>query len=351
MRFAGAADIALLVFLLSDLVLGQHGDPQEKEKVSKLCFQKEKASKKVKSWVKHVLEEETQNYDMDFYDTTLSVVEDSDSVRWVIVSDGLQGAFYFENTEEENLQERHGAYLYPDYSTAIVGVWKDHLLVHGRTTQLVEACMSGNSWTLQFGELEGPVMAYSPPSHYSYGVHPLQRDPYESRTVQVRKSEEAGAQDGLFTAREVLSGEVLAFYSGLIIYCESSLRALDRRELSDEEEHVRNMYNIALDIGDEDDNLCIDIPPEMGNDVNKYNATLGHKVNHSFTPNSEFVLFTAHPVLGTIMALTALKDMPAMVEISVNYGYNFTTEPDQPQWFKTLWKQFHPESKSDHEEL
>jgi len=312
------------------------------------CLEGDDASWAIKKWI--LLDvEKLEKFEIKYYETQLSLVKEEDGPSWYIVSDGWQGAFYYESGEPG--RERVGAYLYPDYSTAIVGVWKDHLLVHGRTTQLVEACMSGNSWTLQFGELEGPVMAYSPPSHYSYGVHPLQRDPYESRTVQVRKSEEAGAQDGLFTTREVLSGEVLAFYSGLIIYCESSLRALDRRELSDEEEHVRNMYNIALDIGDEDDNLCIDIPPEMGNDVNKYNATLGHKVNHSFTPNSEFVLFTAHPVLGTIMALTALKDMPAMVEISVNYGYNFTTEPDQPQWFKTLWKQFHPESKSDHEEL
>ena len=230
------------------------------------CVGGESASLAIKEWILSDLEN-IRSYEAQFYETTLSLVKEEDGPSWYIVSDGWQGAFYYESGEPG--RERVGAYLYPDYSTAIVGVWKDHLLVHGRTTELVEACMSGNSWTLQFGELEGPVMAYSPPSHYSYGVHPLQRDPYESRTVQVRKSEEAGAQDGLFTTREVLSGEVLAFYSGLIIYCESSLRALDRRELSDEEEHVRNMYNIALDIGDEDDNLCIDIPPEMGNDVNK----------------------------------------------------------------------------------
>lgn len=312
------------------------------------CLEGVEASWAIKKWILLDIEK-LEKFEIKYYETQLSLVREEDGPSWYIVSDGWQGAFYYEGGEPG--RERVGAYLYPDYSTAIVGVWKDHLLVHGRTTELVEACMSGNTWTLQFGELEGPVMTYSPSSHYSYGVSPLQRDPYESRTVQVRKSEKAGAQDGLFTTREVLSGEVLAFYSGLIIYCDSSLRALDRRELTDEEEHVRNMYNIALDIGDDDDNLCIDIPPEMGNDVNKYNATLGHKVNHSFTPNSEFVLFTAHPVLGTIMALTALKDMPAMVEISVNYGYNFTTEPDQPQWFKTLWKQFHSESKSDHEEL
>ena len=100
-----------------------------------------------------------------------------------------------------------GAYLYPDYSTAVVGVWKDHLLVHGRTTELVEACMSGNSWTLQFGELEGPVMAYSPPSHYSYGVHPLQRDPYEQKTIEVQASLLPGANHGLFTKRNVEIGK------------------------------------------------------------------------------------------------------------------------------------------------
>ena len=143
---------------------------------------------------------------MDFYDISLSVVENNDGLRWVIVSDGLQGAFYFENAEEANLQERPGAYLYPDYSTAIVGVWKDHLLVHGRTTELVEACRSGNTWTLQFGELEGPVMTYSPPSHYSYGVSPLQRDPYESRTVQVRKSTFLHGGDGLFAIRNLRRG-------------------------------------------------------------------------------------------------------------------------------------------------
>ena len=76
--------------------------------------------------------------------------------------------------------------------------------------------------------------------------------------------------------------KVVAFYSGFIIHCESSLRALDRRELSDDAEHerwlflfrliiimplTRNMYNIALDLPGEEENLCIDIPTDMGNNV------------------------------------------------------------------------------------
>lgn len=312
------------------------------------CVEGEDASWAIKKWILTELDK-LQKYEIKYYETSMSLVKDDEGPSWYIVSDGWQGSFYYETGKPG--KERVGAYLYPDYSTAIIGVWRDHLLVSGRSAYLVEACRLGSVWTLKFGELEGPLMNYSPPSHFSYGVHPLQRDPYEARTVEVWKSEQPGGEDGLFTTREVMSGEVLAFYSGLIIYCESSLRALDRRELSDEEEHFRNMYNIALDIGEEDDNLCIDIPPEMGNDVNRYNATLGHKVNHSFQPNSEFVLFAAHPVLGTIMALTALEDLPARMEISVNYGYNFTSEPDQPEWFRTLWKQFYSNTESEHEEL
>ena len=79
-------------------------------------------------------------------------------------------------------------------------------------------------------------------------------------------------------------------------------------------------YNIALDLGDEEEQLCIDLPPELGSDTSRYTASLAHKVNHSFHPNSEFVLFSVHPVLGVIMAVAALQDLPADTEITVNYG-------------------------------
>ena len=51
------------------------------------------------------------------------------------------------------------------------------------------------------------------------------------------------------------------------------------------------------------------------------------------------------------MGLTALEDLPAFTEVSVNYGYNFTTEPDQPGWFKVLWEEFNLRDELDHEEL
>jgi hypothetical protein len=259
---------ALLLFFFVQQIMIVRGEQnmEEVEVQDDECLRGEDASWTIKNWILTDLDD-IKNYEIKFYETSLSLVDDGNGSSWYIVSDGWQGAFYYKTGDPGS--EWTGAYLYPDYSTAIVGVWRDHILVSGRTAHLVEACRAGNIWKLKFGELEGPIMTYSPPSHYSYGVHPLQRDPYEMKTVEVKKSKQHGAEDGLFTARDVNEGDMIAFYSGLVIFCESSLRALDRRELSDEEEHFRNMYNIALDIGEDDDNLCIDIPPEMGNDVNR----------------------------------------------------------------------------------
>ena len=167
------------------------------------CLEGEDSSWAIKKWILTELDS-LQKYQIKFYETVLSLVKDDIGPSWYIVSDGWQGAFYYETGEPG--RERVGAYLYPDYSTAIVGVWRDHLLVSGRTTHLAEACRSRNVWTLKFGELEGPIMTYSPPSHYTFGIDPLQRDPYEVKTVEVKSSLFPGAEDGLFTKEYLETG-------------------------------------------------------------------------------------------------------------------------------------------------
>ena len=136
-------------------------------------------------------------------------------------------------------------------------------MVRGRAARLERVCRrTGGVWRLFLTDPAGPALTYSPPSHHSYGAPPARPDPYETAAVRVGPSTHpgnhsilctnrcrycklyctAGARDGLFSVRPILAGEVVAFYSGLVIHCDSSLRALDRRELSDEEEHERNMY-------------------------------------------------------------------------------------------------------------
>lgn len=66
--------------------------------------------------------------------------------------------------------------------------------------------------------------------------------------------------------------------------------------------------------------LCVDLPQELS-PVERFRVSLGHKANHSFRFNAQYTLFSAHPVLGTIMALVATRDLPAGTEVLCKYGY------------------------------
>ena len=179
---------AVIVFLIQSF---------NKIKGKEECFKTKRASERIKDWA--ITSQKYVN-DVDFLGTYLAIVEDDSRHIWYLVDKGWEGAFYYEPGDISS--ELQGAYFYADYSTAIVGSWKDHLLVSGRTAHLEE----GNGWELKFVELEGPLIPFSPPSHYSYGVHPLQRDPYETTTVEVRQSQFQAGGEGLFAKRSLKRG-------------------------------------------------------------------------------------------------------------------------------------------------
>ena len=86
------------------------------------------------------------------------------------------------------------------------------------------------------------------------------------------------------------------------------------------------------------DNLCIDLPPELGSHDNRYNVTLEHKANHSFEPNTEIHPFLIHPIFGKTIILLAVKDILSGVELTIDYGYD--ANPQQPDWYIQRWDQF-----------
>ena len=94
------------------------------------------------------------------------------------------------------------------------------------------------------------------------------------------------------------------------------------------------------------DNLCIDMPPEVGRDLNKYIATLAHKANHSFEPNTFLEICWAHPVLGTIKMLLASRSVHAGTELTVDYGYD-TSKPSQPAWYQQMWEKYYQEKEAE----
>lgn len=78
----------------------------------------------------------------------------------------------------------------------------------------------------------------------------------------------------------------------------------------------------------------MDIPSQFQSSDN-YVATLGHKMNHSFTPNCEFSDLI-HPVFGYIPCTMATKAVKKGEELFVHYHYVLN---DCPQWYEDLYNQ------------
>ena len=66
--------------------------------------------------------------------------------------------------------------------------------------------------------------------------------------------------------------------------------------------------------------IVVDLPPKFES-LQAYRVTLGHKANHSFRNNAMYTLYTAHPVLGTVMSIIAKEDIKAGDEVTTDYHY------------------------------
>ena len=88
-------------------------------------------------------------------------------------------------------------------------------------------------------------------------------------------------------------------------------------------------YKIALD-----DYWHLDIP-EDSRSTDKYCATLGHKICHSFDPNCDFENFE-HPRFGPILCVVTLKPVAEGEELFACYEYDLKVAPS---WYVELWNQ------------
>ena len=150
--------------------------------------------------------------------------------------------------DQQGIYTGEAAYLYPDLSTAIVGVFEEGRLVAGREARLAGMdCESGllrprcnsciiinllysysrwnscilinqiysyshSRWSRWRGKTE---LSHLPPTSSSLPGLPLVRDPLDARYTEVRSSSIHGAGEGLFARRDVEAYTIVSVYSGL----------------------------------------------------------------------------------------------------------------------------------------
>ena len=128
----------------------------------------------------------------------------------------------------------------------------------------------------------------------------------------------------MFARRDVPPDTVVSFYHGLVYK--------PGEEVGENTENTD--YMIFLDWNNTDNSHSLDLPPCYWS-AHTYRASLAHKANHSFQPNSAFVRFH-HPRFGLgCLAIKTFKLIRAGEEIFVNYRYS----PDSaPVWFTEMIK-------------
>ena len=150
--------------------------------------------------------------------------------------------------------------------------------------------------------------------------------------------------EGLFSIRAAPKNTLVAFFCGfkvpvdwleanwtLSVGGEDIANSLLPGDPKLQEFIYRKSYLIALDLQHD-----LDMPPEIGKNTTKYQATLGHKVNHWFEPNCYFG-WAVHPRLGRIRSIVTLREVKKGEELTVDYGYSLD-DRTTPGWYVKLHK-------------
>ncbi|KAI6069539.1 Histone-lysine N-methyltransferase SETD7 [Aix galericulata] len=185
-------------------------------------------------------------------------------VCWIYYPDG--GSLVGEVNEEGEMTGEKIAYVYPDGKTAYSGRFIDGEMIEAKLATLT----SVEDGKPQFEVVPGsPVYSFDKSTSSCISTNALLPDPYESERVYVDVSLISSAGEGLFSKIAAEASTVMSFYNGVRI----THQEVDSRDWA------LNGNTISLD-----DETVIDVP-EPYNHAAKYCASLGHKANHSFTPN------------------------------------------------------------------
>ncbi|KAL7395165.1 hypothetical protein ABVT39_011231 [Epinephelus coioides] len=241
---------------------------------------------------------------------------------WVYYPDG--GCVFGEVNEDGEMTGESVGYIYPDGRTALYGSFVDGEIIEARLATLI----SNQSGRPRFEITpSSPVYSYDKSTSTCITTNALLPDPYESQRVFVADSMIKGAGQGLFAKTDAEADTVMAFYNGVRI----THSEVDSRDWA------LNGNTISLD-----EDTVIDVPQPF-DQTERYCASLGHKANHSFTPNCKYDPFV-HPRFGPIKCVRTLRPVQKDEELTVAYGYNHEPSgnngPEAPDWYMQELKEF-----------
>jgi len=231
---------------------------------------------------------------------------------------------------EGELSGTNICYIYPDFKTCYHGIFKEAIMVQARLSSVKSVRIFKGILEIEASEGFGPYQKHEQSSRNWICSNLLQRDPYEDQKIKVMASGLEMAGEGVFAKTDLPSETIVAFYNGVRIPPDVG---------DDDDDWEDCSYRIFLEIDEDatdidcEDCERMDLPKELRS-LDKYCATLGHKINHSFEPNCRFGKFL-HPVYGPIPSVVTTQFIPEGRELFTYYKYLLN---DCPQWYSDLWE-------------
>ncbi|XP_061408422.1 histone-lysine N-methyltransferase SETD7 isoform X1 [Lethenteron reissneri] len=236
---------------------------------------------------------------------------------WIYFSDG--GRLVGEVNSDGEMTGDQVAYVYPDGRTAFYGRFSDGEMISAQPA-IILGLDKNEKPRFEVDKGAGPILCLDKSTSTVISSQPLCADLYEKDRVCVGQSLITGAAEGLFAKVDMETGTVAAFYNGTRITHEE----VDARDWS------LNGNTISLD-----DDIVIDVPKHFVS-VERYCASLGHKANHSFTPNCKYDFYN-HPRFGPIKCVRTVRAVYRDEELTVAYGYDHNPagkrQAEAPEWY------------------
>ena len=243
------------------------------------------------------------------------------------------GYYFGEMNNTLQFQGSKNGFIYPDLETLLIGMFENDAMINASETKLENISVS------EFGILVPIYLApcldafqfylEKPKGSFCDAVicdNPTILDPYESKFVEVRPSMIENAGEGLFAKREILKGNIVAYFNGTRISSDLYTKSSDYSISASHPSVIQQ--NVTNDTGPEIV-IMFDIPGEYRS-TDMYCATLAHKICHSFQPNASYY-YAFHPRFGLIRSAIANRDIEEGEEITCDYKYSLNKQP--PKWY------------------
>jgi len=229
------------------------------------------------------------------------------------------------------------AWVYPDNKTALLGSFEDGKMIEASPAVVTHKTVSAKGLlSLKLAKLPGEKLVFSPSTAIEMGNQGDIRDAYEHSMVYLAPSLIPGADEGLFARKDYPTNTLVSFYHGLNVPYDIEDFTNELYAFDEDAKVMKNVYKIKID---SNTTYYIDLPLEVGRDTTLYQASLGHKVNHSFIANCRYRQMQ-HPRWGEIVGIFTTKHVRQQEEFLCNYGYDIDKHL-VPLWYKKAWEKHH----------